>query len=144
MYREFFEKLENLVTYNGIDRMSIDDMSKRFQYKMKVSLPDDYLVLLEETNGCSFNGKKIFGIYDDLFLKEHPRMKSLDVFNFNKTYIEMTDITDYVMIGKSSLEYVVFDLIKSKYCVLTNGTMESLGEYNSLYDLLINYFNDDF
>ena len=52
----------------------------------------------------------------------------------------MTDITDYILLGKSSIDCIVYNISGKKYQILSNGTMESFGTFDSFIELLYAFF----
>ena len=48
----------------------------------------------------------------------------------------MTDIEDYIILGKDSISYFVYDITSGKYQVISNGTMDVMSEYDSLAQMI--------
>ncbi len=51
-------------------------------------------------------------------------------------YIGLTDIEDYIILGKDSISYFVYDIASEKYRILTNGTLDVMNEFNSLAQMI--------
>lgn len=64
----------------------------------------------------------------------------MDIIRFNSSFREMTDITDYILLGKSSIDYIVYNTSEKKYQILSNGTIESFGTFDSFIELLYAFF----
>ena len=140
MYTEFLTKIPDAATYEKLSEEKISEMEKEFNSLFNVEIPKDYIELLHQTNGLSYDGHSIVGVYDSDFLKEHPRKRSMDIVQFNSSFRDMTDITDYIMLGKSSMDYIVYNIAEKKYQILSNGTMQCFGTFDSFPELLYAFF----
>ena len=110
MYSEFLSRLPDAVTYEKLPQEKISKTEKEFYSVFGVEIPGDYTELLRFTNGLSYNGKSIVGVYAEEFLVDHPRKRSMDILRFNSSFREMTDITDYILLGKSSIDLIVYNI----------------------------------
>jgi len=143
MYTEFLSKLPDTAMYEKLPQAKIDNIIKEFYSEFEVEIPEEYIELLHFTNGLSYDGHSICGVYGADFLIDHPRKKSMDILRFNSSFRDMTDITDYILLGKSSIDYIVYDISEKKYQILSNGTMECFGTFDSFIDLLYAFFEVD-
>ena len=141
MYTEFLSKLPRTATYENLPQEKIDKIKKEFYSAFDVEIPEDYIELLHFTNGLSYDGHSICGVYDEDFLVEHPRKKSMDILRFNSSFRDMTDISDYILLGKSSLDLIVYDIGEKKYKILSNGVMECFGTFDTFLELLYAFFD---
>lgn len=57
-------------------------------------------------------------------------------------YYALTDITDYIILGKSDLDYVAYDKEKNIYLILTNGTMDEMDKSEDFEELLRRYVKE--
>lgn len=140
MYTDFLSKIPCSAVYEKVPAEKISKTAKEFYSLFEAELTEDYINLLHQTNGLSCDGHSICGVYDEDFLADHPRKGSMDILRFNSSFRDMTDITDYILLGKSSLDYVVYDIAEKKYQILSNGTMECFGSFDSFPDLLYAFF----
>ncbi len=62
--------------------------------------------------------------------------RTRDIIGFNRYYRGMTDIEDYIILGKDSISYFVYDIASEKYRILTNGTLDVINEFNSLAQMI--------
>lgn len=141
MFNEFLSKIPEAITYEKLSEEKIKNASSEFYSLFNVKLPQDYIDMLRYTNGVSFNGNSIVGVYDADFLADHPRKKSMDIFRFNTSYRDLTDITDYILLGKSSIDLVVYNINDSKFQILSNGVMECFGTFDTFLELLYSFFD---
>ena len=139
-YAEFLSKLPDTATYEKPTQEKINDADKEFYSLFNVGLPKDYIEFLHCTNGLSYNGRSIFGVYDEEFLAEYPRKKSMDITRSNSSFRDMTDITDYILLGRSSIDHIVYNISEKKYQILSNGTMECFGSFDSFIELLYSFY----
>ncbi|SFD13503.1 hypothetical protein SAMN02910406_03186 [Ruminococcus albus] len=140
MYTDFLSKLPDAATYEKLSQEKISNTEQEFYSLFNVEFPKDYIELLHFTNGLSFDGQSICGVYDEKFLADHPRKKSMDILRFNSSFRDLTDITDYIMLGKSGIDYIVYNIGEKKFQILSNGTMECFGTFDSFLDLLYAFF----
>ena len=140
MFTEFLSKIPEATTYEKVSEEKIDKASKEFCRLFNVKLPQDYIEMLRHTNGISFNGNSIAGIYDADFLVEHPRKKSMDIVRFNSSFRDLTDITDYILLGKSSTDLVVYNINEDRFQILSNGVMHCFGTFDTFLELLHSFF----
>ena len=140
MYTEFLSKLPDTAAYKKTIQEKINDADKEFYSLFNVGLPKDYIEFLHCTNGLSYDGHSIFGVYDEEFLAEYPRKKSMDIIRSNSSFRDMTDITDYILLGKSSIDHIVYNISEKKYQILSNGTMERFGSFDSFIELLYSFY----
>ena len=141
MYTEFLSKLPDTATYEKLPPEKIGNLEKEFYSVFNVGLPNDYIELLCHSNGLSYDGKSIVGVYDSDFLAKYPKKKSMDIVRFNLSFRDMTDITDYIMLGKSSIDHIVYNIGEKKYQILSNGVMECFGTFDSFLELLYAFFD---
>jgi len=140
MFSDFLSKIPENAAYAKLSPAKIDDIQKQFYSLFNVELPQDYIELLRYSNGLSYNGNSIVGVYDAEFLISHPRKKSMDIIRFNTSFRDMTDITDYIMLGKSSIDLVVYNIREKTFQILSNGTMQCFGTFDSFLDLLYAFY----
>ena len=129
--------------YEKLPDEKISKIKKEFYSLFNVEIPKDYIELLHQTNGLSYDGHGICGVYDTDFLIDHPRKKSMDILRFNSSFRDMTDITEYILLGKSSIDLIVFNIREKKYQILSNGTLECFGMFDSFLELLYAFFEVD-
>ena len=141
MYRTFLAKIPAAAIYKKPPREKIDNVKEEFYSLFDIELPLGYIELLDYSNGLSYDGHNIAGIYDADFLIDHPRKKSMDIIRFNSSFRDMTDITEYILLGKSSIDLIVYDIEDKKYKILSNGTMECFGAYDTFLELLYAFFD---
>ena len=140
-YAEFLTKLPDTATYEKPTQEKINDIRNEFRSLFNVGLPDDYIEFLHFTNGLSYDGRSICGVYDEVFLAEYPRKKSMDIIRSNSSFRDTTDITDYILLGKSSIDHIVYNISEKKYQILSNGTMERFGSFDSFIELLYSFYD---
>ena len=143
MYTTFLSKIPETTIYEKPNHDKIENIKKEFHTQFNVELPMGYIELLDYANGLSYDGHNIAGIYDDDFLVQYPRKKSMDIIRFNSSFRDMTDITDYILLGKSSIDLIVYDIGDGKFKILSNGTMECFGTFDTFLELLYAFFKVD-
>ena len=140
MYTEFLSKIPDAATYEKVPQEKINNIEKEFYSLFNAELPKDYIGLLHYTNGLSYDGHSICGVYDSDFLIDHPRKKSMDILRFNSNFRDLTDITDYILLGKSSIDYIVYNIQEMRFQIISNGVMECFGTFDSFLELLYAFF----
>lgn len=48
-------------------------------------------------------------------------------------------VSDYIILGISSLDYVGYIKAKNKYVIMTNGTMQHLKEFDTFNEMIMNF-----
>lgn len=132
---------ENKIQPAGLTMQTITKVSDYFKENFGCPLPEGYVDFLNIMNGFSFDGYNIFCCYNDDIATNFPRYSSLDLVTFNTKFYNNTDVTDYIIIGKSSLDYIGYIKSTNKYVIMTNGTMQHLAEFDTFEDMLIKFFN---
>lgn len=128
----------------GLKYDEINELSNLSKEKLGCELPVDYKEFLSEINGFSYDGFTIFSKFNENIKQLLPRTdeETNDVICWNKMYYAMTDITDYIILGKSDLDYVAYDKEKNVYLILTNGTMDEMDKSENFEELLRRYVKE--
>ena len=138
-----FEKImkwsENRPQPKGLTNETIKKVSDYFKQNYDSWLPQGYIEFLNVMNGFSYDGHSIFCCYNDDIEKNYPRYAVYDLVTFNTNFYENTDISDYIILGKSSLDYVGYMKAKNKYVIMTNGTMQHLKEFDTFNEMIMNF-----
>lgn len=124
---------------HGLSDKTIHDVSAYCMEHFGCPLPAGYVQFLKEANGFSYDGRSIFCCYNDEIETAFPRYAGLDFVTFNTRFHENTDISSYLMLGKSSIDYVCYEKSTGKYLILTNGTMQLINE-SEAFELLLESF----
>ena len=79
-------------------------------------MPENVRDFLRITNGFYINGKVFFSMINDNVKEISPRAtnRTRDIIGFNRYYRGMTDIEDYIILGKDSISYFVYDIASEK------------------------------
>ena len=125
---------------HGLSDETINKVSDYCTKHFACSLPEGYAKFLKEANGFSYDGRSVFCCYNDEIQKVFPRYVGLDFVTFNTKFFENTDIYSYLMLGKSSIDYVCYEKSSGKYLILTNGTMQLVTESVDFNSLLESFF----
>ena len=64
----------------------------------------------------------------------------MDIIRSNSSFRDRTDVTDYILLGKSSIDHIVYNISEKKYKILSNGTMERFGSFDSFIELLYSFY----
>ena len=129
---KFLNDIANKTLYNGLSDSDINSYSQEFSETFNIDLPDDVKDFLKATNGIYMNGETFFSKFNDDVKEKSPRAtrKTKDIIGFNENYRDMTDIENYIILGKDSLSYYVYDIKSKKYQDISNGTLVILNEYD--------------
>ncbi len=139
-----FSKVLNLMQQGeyprGLSDVTIERVSAYCAEHFACPLPQGYAKFLKEANGFSYDGHSVFCCYNDEIQNSFPRYASLDFVTFNTKFQENTDISSYLILGKSSMDYVCYEKATDKYLILTNGPMRLVSDSNDFYSLLKSFF----
>lgn len=130
---------ENKPQPKGLTSETIKKVSDYFKENFNSYLPQGYLEFLNVMNGFSYDGHSIFCCYNDEIESNYPRYTSLDLVTFNTKFYTNTDISDYIILGKSSIDYIGYIKAKNKYVMMTNGTMQHLKEFDTFNEMIMNF-----
>lgn len=136
MVDEILNKSENKLYPLGLTIETIKKVSNYFEQNFQCPLPTGYINFLHQMNGFSDDGHSIFCCYNEDIQNNFPKYSNLDLVTFNKNFHENTDISDYIMLGKSSINYIGYIKNKKRFVIMTNGTMQHLGEFDSFKELV--------
>ena len=134
----FLKGISDKTLYIGLTASEISLYAGEFKEAFNVSLPENVRDFLRITNGFYINGKVFFSMINDNVKEISPRAtnRTRDIIGFNRYYRGMTDIEDYIILGKDSISYFVYDIASEKYRILTNGTLDVMNEFNSLAQMI--------
>lgn len=123
----------------GLSNETINKVSAYCTEQFGCPLPEGYSNFLKEANGFSYDGRSIFCCYNDEIKISFPRYAGLDLVTFNTKFYENTDISSYLVLGKSSIDYVCYEKATNKYLILTNGILQPIEEFD-IFALLLESF----
>lgn len=123
----------------GLSDKTINKVSAYCTDHFGCPLPEGYSKFLKEANGFSYDGRSIFCCYNNEIQIAFPRYAGLDLVTFNTKFYENTDISSYLMLGKSSIDYVCYEKASGMYLILTNGTMQLINKFDT-FELLLDTF----
>ncbi len=134
----FLNDIKDKTLYNGLSSSDIDLYSQEFSEAFNINLPEDVKEFLKATNGIYMNGETFLSKFNDDVKEKSPRAtrNTKDIIGFNENYRDMTDIEDYIILGKDSLSYYVYDIKSKKYQDLSNGTLDVLNEYDEFAQMI--------
>lgn len=139
--KEFFDKImkycENRTQPPGLSEGAIQRVSSYCKENFDCFLPQGYMEFLHHMNGFSYDGHSIFCCYNDDIEKNFPRYAVYDLITFNTKFHEETDIGDYLLLGKSSIDYIGYMKNTKKYVIMTNGTLNHLKEFDCFKDMIV-------
>ena len=142
MYEYLITKYKNAEIEAPLSIEIINELSKESLIKFSTSLPRDYQIFLCELNGFFCNGYAIFGCYNDEMIRKDEGLSGLDFLSFNDRFRDYSDIEDYLILGKSSIDYIAYEISTQQYVLLSNGTLDVLYQSDSFSSVLIKYFED--
>lgn len=136
---DFLYKIEGVTLHTALSNDEVNELAKECKEKINFELPGDIKSFFLMTNGLYFNnGTRFFSKYNEEIKEKHPRlsMKSIDVVRYNEDYRVYTDIDEFFILGKDSISYFVYNYSNSKYCVLDNGALDVMNEYEC-FDIML-------
>ncbi len=115
---------------------TVSEISERSQFMFGCELPNEYRMFLYEFNGFYCNGYSIFGCYDDEAIEKDHNLQGMDYLRFNDSFRDYSDVEDYLILGKSSLDYIAYEIETEQFVVVTNGTLDDLYRSDSFIEAL--------
>lgn len=141
LFDEMMEYCENRMQPSGLSKETVQKVSNYCQENFGCFLPQEYADFLHHMNGFSYDGHSIFCCYNDDIEKNFPRYAGLDLVTSNAMFHETTDINEYLLLGKSSLDYIGYIKDSKKYVIMTNGTLNHLKEFDSFQEVVVEFLN---
>lgn len=139
-----FEKILSLVDPEdrpqGVSLSEIEELDANSKKHFGCNIPNGYKDFLKKANGLSDDGYSIFCYFNDDMKNSFPRYSNLDFISFNSKFVENTGISEYLMIGKSSIDYLAYDKTQKKYIIMTNGIMKKISEADDFEKILEEFF----
>ncbi|MDR0957415.1 MAG: YrhA family protein [Candidatus Nomurabacteria bacterium] len=139
-YDIMIEKLmkwsDNRPQPKGLSEEDVIAISEYFKSNFNYSLPEGYTEFLEKMNGFSFDGYTIFCCLNDDVKENFPRRETSDLLYNNTNFRENTGITNYILLGKSNISYIAYDLSTDKYVLMTDGDMRCLKEFDDFGSMI--------
>jgi hypothetical protein len=128
----FLNDILNIKLYSGLTDDEIEIYSQEFNEAFKIDLPEEVKEFLKTTNGVYVNGEVFLSKFNGEVEEGNSRItrKTRDIIGYNENFREMTDIDDYIIFGKDSLSFYVYDIKSQKYQDISNGTSTVLNEYD--------------
>lgn len=126
----------------GLSDETINKVSEYCAENFGSHLPQDYRDFLKVMNGFSYDDRNIFCCYNDDIKNNFPRYSSLDLVTFNTSFVEETDIDEYIFLGRSSLDLIAYSKKNKNYVIVDQGDVvhEIHGEYDTFEELILNFF----
>lgn len=129
---EFFSKIDVSKLYTGISAEEIEEYSQEFKRIFGLDLPEDIKNFLKRSNGIYLDGKRFFSKFNEDVQAKSPRATkaTTDLIAYNENYRAMTNINDYIILGKDDLSYFVYNIENQKYQVLSSQLLSVMKEYD--------------
>lgn len=132
---------ENKAQPLGLSEQTIQQVSNFCQENFDCYLPQEYTEFLHYMNGFSYDGYSIFCCYNDDIEKNFPRYAGLDLITINTNFYKGTDIDEYLLLGKSSIDYIGYIKATKKYVIMTNGTLTHIKEFDSFQEVIVEFLD---
>lgn len=124
----------------GLTAQEIKQLSQRSADHFGCPLPEGYCAFLRASNGFSYDGYRIFCLFNGDMQREFPYFSTLDFESFNTDFSENTDIFDFLLLGKSSIDYFVYHKKNKVYQILSNGALDIIFESADFATVLTQFF----
>lgn len=103
----------------GATKEKIQVFLKKSKAELNVTVPDEYLKILEVVNGIEFNGFILYGIDEEL-LDGNQNQSIYGMIEYNKIWYENDWQKKYLFLGESDISWFVYDLEECQYRELDN------------------------
>lgn len=140
MFETIFHLVGDKGHPHGLSERTIREVEEACKQELGHSLPADYGAFLRESNGLCCDQGSIFCCYNDDIEQNFPGYMALDFLTYNVNFQAWTDLTDWLILGISSLDYICYEPAAGTYQIRTNGTMDKMLEDRELSRLLCRYF----
>lgn len=127
----FINKISSLPEIGKQPPLNLGDIAPFQQYLKENNIapvPQDYLKLLQQYNGLSYNGGWLAGI--------HPRHNLfIDIYNLNKQ-VRHPLSQNTIILGVNDFDYMAFNHKWQVYQIIDKDDLEVLEEYQQLEQAL--------
>ncbi len=138
-----FLKNTDIEMFHGINNEEIKTYAEDFFNTFGIEFPNDVKDFLNVTNGLySGTGAHLYSIFNDEIKNKVNRStkSTMDIIGFNVNYRMITDVEEFIFLGNDSLTFYAYEIESKKYCMLTNGTLDKLHEYDTLESMIKDIF----
>lgn len=125
----------------GASKSEIEIFMEFLSNELKITVPKNYLDVLEVVNGMEFNGFIIYGI-DGKLLTEKPLQNINGFVENNKIWYENEWQRKYVFLGDSNISWYVYDDELLKYHELSKPSGAILNTFEDIDSLLDKLMED--
>lgn len=109
--------------------------------KLGCPMPADYADFLRQSNGLAApSGCAVFCCYTNDIRDNFPGYAHCDFATINLRFRGMTDIEEFVLLGRSSVDYLCYEKATGKYQVRSNGILRVIAEGDHLSDVIGEFF----
>lgn len=124
------EKINRGATIEEINAV-VDEIHK----VLNLSIPSEYIKILEVVNGLEFNGFVLYGI-DEYLLRYQPNQNIYGLSEYNQIWHENEWQDDYFFIGEGNISWYVYDLKRRQYIELDNPSGREVAVFSNIEDMV--------
>lgn len=104
----------------------------------RIFIPESYIDFLNKMNGFEFDGCILYGIK----FKPHNKENIFDLFTYNEIWYETFDRKTYTFLGETNLCWYVYNKSNNKYHRLNIPSGDILSQYDTLDEMLDDFFGE--
>ena len=144
------EKLKKIIQEKAIYGEKVNDgalekeiniFNKKVTEELNISLPNEYIKVLEIINGIEFNGFILYGIDEEL-LEKIPNQHINGLLKFNKIWYENEWQKQYIFLGESNISWYVYNFLTKKFYELDNPSGTVCEEFSGFEPMVEKLLND--
>ena len=118
----------------------INKLCEKVKEKFQIDVPNDYIGLLKEINGYSFNGLFVYGIDEDL-LDKAPNGTIAGFIEYNDER-SLFDEEKWIYFAESEFGLYVFRVSDTAYYKIEDCSYNIIKKYDSFADMIREAIND--
>ena len=145
MYRDILQKIEVKMKKFGYEpskpstNPDIENLKKRIQSELQLSLPIDYENFLMDKNGLTWNGAMFYSSID--MPKDWNKWyKTWGLVDAN-LLLERNLFKERLVLGESGIDFYVYDFSLSLYLILDRPSLRVMEKFESFDEFITNILN---
>lgn len=116
---------------DGAAKGGIQLFLEKCKTELNVTVPSEYLKILEVVNGIEYNGFILYGIDEEL-LDAQQNQSIYGMIEYNKIWYENEWQKKYLFLGESNISWFVYDLDECQYRELDNPSGEEVEVFDNV------------
>lgn len=143
MFESIIPHIRNKELPSGINSSETAHLVSWVKMFFLSGIPKDYIDFLMIHNGFIYNGHCLFCILNDEIEQKFIKLIHCDFFYNNKKFAQGAERRDYLILGKSDVEYLTYSILNKQYEILTNDILDKVDSFTTFELALLRFLSLD-